>query len=150
MMNEIDMNRAIAEIVQSVCSSVLGIDAIEASAGGAPVSDVLVGSVHIAGAWSGEVQLRSDAAFARRAAAIIFDAPGGGSDEENRDALGELTNMVAGNLKALLPAPSRLSLPAVAGGGEHSVNAPGGRSIGEGHFSAEDHHLAVTLTERTE
>jgi chemotaxis protein CheX len=152
MMDEIDMNRAIAEIVQSVCSSVLGIDAVQTSAraGGAPVSDVLVGSVRIAGAWSGEVQLRSDAGFARRAAAIIFDAPDGGSDEENRDALGELTNMVAGNLKALLPAPSRLSLPAVAGDGEQSVNAPGGRSIGEGHFSAEEHHLAVTLTERTE
>jgi chemotaxis protein CheX len=145
-MNDIDMNRAIAEIVRSVCSSVLGIEAVEAAAG-APGGDVLVGTVRIAGAWQGAVELRSTTAFARRAAAIIFDAPDGGSDEENRDALGELTNMVAGNLKALLPAPSQLSLPAVAGDREESVNTPGTRSIGEGHFSAEDHHLAVTLTE---
>src|SRR5688572_19054877 len=116
-MNDIDMNRAITEIVQSVCSSVLGIEVVEATAGG-PGGDVLVGTVRIAGAWQGEVVLRSTTAFARRAAAIIFDAPEGGSDEENRDALGELTNMVAGNLKALLPAPSKLSLPAVAGARE--------------------------------
>ena len=30
------------------------------------------------------------------------------------DALGELTNMIGGNVKSLLPAPSQLSLPMVS------------------------------------
>ena len=52
---------------------------------GAPGGEVLIGTVRIAGAWQGVVELRSTTAFARRAAAIIFDAPEA-SDEENRDA----------------------------------------------------------------
>ena len=51
--------------------------------------------------------------------------PGDLSDDEVSDALGELTNMVGGNIKSLLPAPSQLSLPSVAAGESCTVRVPG-------------------------
>lgn len=50
--------------------------------------------------------------FARWAASRMFDAEVS-SRQDVGDALGELTNMVGGNLKALLPGPNRLSIPDV-------------------------------------
>ncbi|NIQ01639.1 MAG: chemotaxis protein CheX, partial [Nitrospinaceae bacterium] len=51
--------------------------------------------------------------LARQAAAIMFqlqeDTAG---PEEIQDAFGELANITGGNIKALLPEPSYLSLPA--------------------------------------
>jgi chemotaxis protein CheX len=48
-------------------------------------------------------------------AATMFDTqPEVVTDAEVVDALGELTNMIGGNIKSLLPAPSQLSLPMVA------------------------------------
>ena len=41
--------------------------------------------------------------------------------EEVRDALGELTNMLGGNLKALLPGPCFLGLPTVVSGHDYAV-----------------------------
>ena len=54
--------------------------------------------------------------------------------EQTQDALGELTNMVGGNIKALLPVPSRLSLPAVAEGADYLALLPGGRVVSEVNF----------------
>jgi chemotaxis protein CheX len=51
--------------------------------------------------------------------------PGTLSADEVGDALGELTNMVGGNIKSLLPAPSKLSIPSVAGGESYTVRVPG-------------------------
>jgi chemotaxis protein CheX len=74
----------------------------------------LTSSVSIDGEWQGDVLLQCSAAFAERAASVMFglerDYVG---REEQADALGELANMVSGNLKSLLPGPSRLSLPVV-------------------------------------
>ena len=41
--------------------------------------------------------------------------------------------MVGGNIKSLLPAPSTLSIPSVAEGGETSVRMPGATPPGRRH-----------------
>jgi chemotaxis protein CheX len=72
------------------------------------------GCVRITGAWEGAVVLRCPASLARHAAGEVF---GMGSTavtvEQIGDLMGELTNIIAGNFKALLPEVSHLSLPAV-------------------------------------
>ena len=45
---------------------------------------------------------------------MFGSAPDVVTDAEVVDALGELTNMIGGNVKSLLPAPSQLSLPMVS------------------------------------
>jgi chemotaxis protein CheX len=60
------------------------------------------------------------------AASAMFDRPAEQlGDQDVADALGELTNMIGGNIKSLIPGPSRLSMPAVTVGGSSTVRVPG-------------------------
>jgi chemotaxis protein CheX len=87
--------------------------------------DVTVGCVTVTGAWQGRVLLACPAQLARMAAAAMFDLPAERLDDrEVADALGELTNMVSGNIKSLIPGPSRLSMPAVTVGDAPTVKPP--------------------------
>ena len=86
----------------------------------------VTGCVHITGEWDGSVFLQVGAGHAQAAAEAMFGAdPGSLSESEVSDALGELTNMVGGNIKSLVPAPSKLSLPSVSEGENYTVRVPG-------------------------
>ncbi len=77
------------------------------------------GIVRFAGAWQGAIACSASVDLQRQAAATLFEIPASELTHELMDdALGEITNMIGGNLKALLPAPSHLSLPAVLDTGE--------------------------------
>lgn len=101
----------IFDFAQAVWTTVLGAELHEASSG-IHQKHVLRGAVQITGAWEGSVTIECSESFAKWAAARMFEADEATMDEVH-DALGELTNMVGGNLKALLPGPNRLSIPFV-------------------------------------
>ncbi len=73
----------------------------------------LAARVGITGSWHGTLVLRADPVLARRLAARMF---GHGaavlSEEDVHDGFGELSNMIAGNVKGLLDGESRLGLAA--------------------------------------
>jgi chemotaxis protein CheX len=145
------MNYAIQSVFPTVTTSVLGADAvaIEGDVTGAVDSPTfggrtLVACVQISGAWSGAVLMWCTGEFASLAVKAMFDV-GDGADEE-RDAVGEIANMVAGNLKATLPSPSRLSLPIVASGHGFGLDVRHSRPIERVEFLVdEEHHVVVTL-----
>jgi chemotaxis protein CheX len=86
---------------------------------------VTVGWVAVTGDWQGCVLLACPTRLARTAASAMFDLPAEKlTDEEVADALGELTNMIGGNLKSLLPGPSHLSMPAVTVGASYPHRMP--------------------------
>ena len=67
-------------------------------------------------------------AVARRAAAVMFELDASAASlEDMQDAVGELTNMTGGNVKALLEGQCALSLPAVVEGRDYSIPCPGAR-----------------------
>lgn len=103
-------------VVQQVWSSFLDVDLAVVPADTTVLqAPVLSAVVHISGAWEGAVRLECRATHAAAAAALMFAIePSEASDEASRDALGELANIVTGNVKSLLPAPSALSLPSVS------------------------------------
>ena len=72
-------------------------------------------SVVIRGGWSGVVLLEMGAATAQEAARVMLDRDEGDDVEpdEVADAVGELVNIIGGNVKSLLPAASSLGLPQV-------------------------------------
>ncbi len=75
----------------------------------------VVGAVRVTDAWFGAVVLELTPGLARNVAGTMFATdPAYVTDAEVVDALGELTNMIGGNVKSLLPAPSQLSLPMVS------------------------------------
>ena len=110
------MNAEITTITESIWSAVLGFD-LETK----PVADnsvlsepILTGVVHITGKWNGSICLHCPVTVARTFAARIFEcSPESITDDELGDVVGELTNMISGNLKPILPGPSLLSLPMV-------------------------------------
>jgi chemotaxis protein CheX len=81
-----------------------------------PVPDTaeVTASVGVAGSWNGLAVLRCGLPAAQEIAAVMLDVdPASASADDCIDALGELVNILAGNVKSLLPQPSHLSLPQV-------------------------------------
>jgi hypothetical protein len=75
----------------------------------------LAARVRISGLWDLSLVLRCQREVAMRWAAAMFNRnTAETTNEDLRDAMGELANMVAGNLKGLLPGEFRLGLPVVA------------------------------------
>ncbi|MFI5911166.1 chemotaxis protein CheX [Dactylosporangium sp. NPDC051541] len=78
-----------------------------------PVADVTA-SVSVTGAWRGHVLVSCSEAAAKHVAAALlgieFEEV---AEEDVADALGELANIIGGNVKSLLPEPCALSLPHV-------------------------------------
>jgi chemotaxis protein CheX len=118
----------IVGITHDVWSSFTGMPVEAAPREGAlDGGDVAVGRVEVTGGWRGWVLLACPTRLARTAAAAMFERPAETlTDGEVADALGELTNMVGGNLKSVLPGPSRLSMPAVTVGAPALDPLPGG------------------------
>jgi chemotaxis protein CheX len=72
-------------------------------------------AVSVTGAWQGHVVVECSATAAQRAAAALLGIEAAEvSDDDVADALGELANIIGGNVKVLLPEPCALSLPYVA------------------------------------
>jgi chemotaxis protein CheX len=106
----------VAIITQDVWASFLGVEIAQIGAdeslAGRPS---MVGAVRVTDAWFGAVVLEMTPGLARQVAATMFaSTPDVVNEAEVVDALGELTNMIGGNVKSLLPAPSQLSLPMVS------------------------------------
>ncbi len=82
----------------------------------------MTGIVHLIGDFNGAVHLKCGRVAVRTAAARMFGQPEDTLDDADlRDALGELTNMAAGNIKVLLPCMERLSLPTVVDGDDYGI-----------------------------
>ncbi len=108
-------------LVESIWGTVLGWEVQPLDADGAfeAAPDALIGIVNIDGPSAVEVRLGCPADLARQAAGVMLGLPPEAvSADDVRDALGELTNMLGGNLKALLPGTNALGLPRVAWGPE--------------------------------
>ena len=109
----------VEQIVSEVFGSFLGgDDALPLPAAGDSGDPAVTASVSITGGWDGHVVFGCSTAAARTAAAVLLMM---GEDElaeaDVADAVGELANMIGGNIKSLLPSPSALTLPLVSLGG---------------------------------
>jgi chemotaxis protein CheX len=71
-------------------------------------------AISVTGAWRGHVVIGCSTAASRHAASALLGVPADEVTEDDiSDALGELANVIGGNVKALLPEPCALSLPYV-------------------------------------
>jgi chemotaxis protein CheX len=71
-------------------------------------------SVSVTGAWRGHVVVSCSMTAARNVAAALLGIDlDDATPEDVTDALGELANIIGGNVKSLMPEPSALSLPVV-------------------------------------
>jgi chemotaxis protein CheX len=128
VVNENDL----AEMVEQVWVSYLdpeGVHPLIATGEEGQPSDVH-SSVSITGSWTGHVVYASSTAAARKAAAAFMALdPDEVSEEDLSDVLGELANIVGGNVKAMLPAGAFLSLPQVVLAPESATKYPNAERI---------------------
>jgi chemotaxis protein CheX len=136
-------------IAENVWGTTLGIavSRLPEWAGPEAAASMLVGVVRIRGAWHGSVVVHCPRELAAAAAAIIFSIDDGttATPVEMQDALLELTNMIGGNMKALLPEPCELSLPVVSAAPDFTE--PAGTKISELAVACDSHPLLVTVYE---
>ena len=136
----------IAAIVGDVWTSFLG-DAPEMVP--VPAAADLTGrytaTVSITGGWQGHVVISVTPSCAALIAAAFLELedPADASDGDVTDSLGELINMVGGNVKSLAPGPSALSLPIVVRGGEAA--APDTRVVCQTALYWRNETLVVTV-----
>ena len=147
------MNTVTDDDLQSISETIWGTlftSTLErATVPGPEVHREVTGLVHIDGAWQGALMLRCSTALAAMVTAAMFESVGEPPEEDVRDAVGELTNMMAGNVKALLPEPCAISLPSVALGADYAVRVMGAEPVAEVAFACGGEPLSVTLLHNT-
>lgn len=105
------------QVVQMVLSTMANTEAFPNGDGLPEDDNRLSGVVKIAGSWRGSVSLQLPQEVARPVAAEFLGVPVESvSDVDLLEVVGELTNMIGGNFKSLLPQPCTLSIPLVAKG----------------------------------
>jgi chemotaxis protein CheX len=117
-----------AEVVEQVFTGMLGFELVRTHGESLPIPGAAryIGTVHITGSWSGSVVVECPEVFGRVVAATMFESePEVVTEDELVDVVGELANMLGGNVKALLEGDSVLSLPTVVRGCDFRVVVPG-------------------------
>ncbi|HEX7900933.1 MAG TPA: CheR family methyltransferase [Planctomycetota bacterium] len=101
----------VEDVVRAIWSLTLGL-ALGPRKDAGPAAPVVAATVNFTGDFRGRVTLRCAPGLARRAAAAMFRTPiERVTDADVRDAVGELANMTAGNLRMFLPGATGLALP---------------------------------------
>ncbi|SFK43884.1 chemotaxis protein CheX [Geodermatophilus ruber] len=105
----------IQEIAEQAWSALVGEEEVLVPLPGELPAATLSSWVGIAGPWTGSVVLTcgTDTAEQLTRALLREHAPEELDAEDVSDALGELANVVGGNVKAVLPGPAALGLPEV-------------------------------------
>ena len=124
---------ALFSIFQKTLSLMLQMEpTLDARADLESFSHDITACVQITGEQQGAVVLQCSDALARKfAARLIGTEEWALSDEEIRDAFGELTNMIGGNVKCYAPDPSFLSIPTVTNGSNYNFHLVGSRVVQE-------------------
>jgi len=122
----------LARIAHDIFDTMLGVEVQPAELDWRPARDRLTGAVYLAGAWRGAVLLECDRGqayyFANRLMAVPMPEE---VNDDVRDTMGELANMLGGNLKAVLPRGVVLSMPSVVEGSDYSLRVCGGKAVVE-------------------
>lgn len=142
------LEQEISEITETTWQAMLGLD-IHPHSGEAvlqPTQGFLTGRVEISGAWNGVVLLHGSSQLAESAASMIFanGAPGV-TEQDKLDAMYELTNIIGGNIKSLLPESSHLSLPSVEFTAPDRLTVSGATHMSELVFDCQGQPLFVNV-----
>ena len=110
------------------------------------INQCIAACAQIAGDWQLAVVLYCSADVARNAAGVMFDAEGVTvSNEDIHDAICELINIIAGNIKGALSGSSHLSLPNLVRGKDFKLMFPRHVLLSECHFIYRGEPLLVML-----
>lgn len=138
----------IGQVVSDVFDSMLRCHAEPAEDTGIAEAGIIIAAVFFAGSWKGAVLLecgRNEAlAFASRLMRMDRSAV---NDDDAHDAMGEIVNMIGGNLKSVLPHGVGLSLPSVVKGKNYAWRICGSNRRETLTFGSCEGKFCVTLVQ---
>jgi chemotaxis protein CheX len=136
----------LAQIVESVFLTMMELEVLPCDAPWNFVGDRMTSLVYLTGDWNGAVMLECDphqaCLFAGR---ILCMDPPETVDDDVRDVLGELANMIGGNMKSGMSTGVRLSMPSVMNGRDYDVRVCGSEVQNRIAFQCEDGNFWVTV-----
>jgi len=136
----------LAQVVESMFMTMLN---LEVGAGGTPwfpAGDRMTSAVHLTGDWNGVVLLECTRSQACRfAGRFLSTDPPDAVDGVVCDVLGELDNMIGGNLKCVLPPGIRLSMPSVVDGSDYRLRVCGAAVCEQVAFGCAEGDFWVTV-----
>jgi len=136
----------LAQVVESVFETMLRLEAKETEMTWSPSVNRLAAVVHLGGDWNGAVLLECDPEQACRFAGHFLSMkPPESVDDDVRDVLGELANMIGGNLKCALAPGIRLSMPSVVSGGDYSLRVCGAKAVEHLTFHCSEGLFHITV-----
>ena len=102
------------QFTTDVCDSMLGLNINPVAADKAPEETCIVGSVDISGEWEAGVDVYVPEELGREIAANMFMMSDDELDDaEVLDAIGEVANMIGGNIKGCFNGECNLTIPVV-------------------------------------
>jgi CheY-specific phosphatase CheX len=141
------LDEVLTPSIIEICASVMALEVTGEPPAEEAVGDAAyAGCVHLAAEPQAAVVFECAEPLARLMAARMFDvATAELTDADVCDAIGELTNMAAGYLKAVLDRPSALSLPTVTRGGALRTVLPHSARVARCGFAcgADRFHVSV-------
>ena len=140
----------VARITADVFQTMLGVEVQpdRSPLPSARSAQLATSAVYFAGQWKGAVLVECTVGQALQFAARLF-----GSvvpeyiNDDVRDAVGELANMIAGNLKSVLPGGVSLSMPSVVEGQDYTLKVCGGNLSTRLRFQSPLGAFSVILVE---
>jgi chemotaxis protein CheX len=143
-----DFAPVVNQIVEHVFQTMLGLEVKQVDVPFPPPGELITAAISLAGPWKGAVLVECglQEAFLFTSKMLCMDAPTSLNDDV-RDALGELANMVGGNLKSVLPGGVGLSLPTVVWGQEYTMRICRAGKAQRWIFGSPEATFAVELIE---
>jgi CheY-specific phosphatase CheX len=139
------------QVVQEVFQTMLQYDIRESAEDYSTRTNIVTSAIFFAGDWKGSVVVECSEEQARlfTGRLIGIDTPAR-MDDDTRDAMGEVVNMIGGNLKSVFPPGVSLSMPSVLEGPDYAYRICGSNRTERFAFRGEAGPLWVTLVQVNE
>jgi chemotaxis protein CheX len=138
-------------VMGSVFTTMLGIEAWPSEERCPGSAGLLTAAVYLTGEWQGAICIHCYPPQACDFAGRFLGMPPGETvDDDVRDVMGELANMVAGNLKCTFCPGIRVSIPSVVDGRGYSLRVCGGHVVCQTGFHTAGGPVWVTLIDTVE
>jgi chemotaxis protein CheX len=136
----------LARTVGSVFITMLGLDVSPSKIPRRPAGDLLTSYVQLSGDWNGAVMLECTRRQACHFAGLILSTAAPDTvDDDVRDVLGELANVIGGNMKCGMSTAAQLSMPTVMEGGHDDLQIFGSNARERLTFQSSEGNFWVTI-----
>jgi chemotaxis protein CheX len=132
--------------VGSVFITMLGLDVFPSESRRRPEGELLTSYVQLTGDWNGAILLECTRGQACSFAGLILSTdPPETVDDDVRDALGELANVIGGNMKCGMSTAAHLSMPTVVEGADYNIRVFRTKTRERLTFQSSEGFFSVTI-----